>query len=57
MDDKERKQEEQQSKKKRGRPVTQEIKLDASPEEVATAIFAGVKAPDPSRRRHNRRSS
>ena len=39
---------------KRGRPVTQEIKLDASPEEVATAIFAGVKAPDPSRRRHNR---
>ncbi len=47
----------QEPKRGRGRPVTQEIKLDASPEEVATAIFAGVKAPDPSLRRHNRRSS
>ena len=36
--------------KRRGRPVTQQIKLDATPEEVARAMFAAVKPPDPSKR-------
>lgn len=36
--------------KRRGRPVTREIKLDAAPEQVAQAIFAAVKPPDPSKR-------
>ena len=36
--------------KRRGRPVTREIKLDATPEEVAGAMFAAVKPPDPSKR-------
>ena len=36
--------------KRRGRPVTREIKLDAAPEEVARAMFAAVKPPDPSKR-------
>ena len=36
--------------KRRGRPVTREIKLDATPEEVARAMFAAVKPPDPSKR-------
>ena len=30
--------------KRRGRPVTREIKLDATPEEVARAMFAAVKS-------------
>ena len=36
--------------KRRGRPVTQQIKLDATPEQVARAMFAAVKPPDPSKR-------
>ena len=36
--------------KRRGRPVTREIKLDATPEEVARAMFSAVKPPDPSKR-------
>ena len=36
--------------KRRGRPVTQRIKLDATPEQVARAMFAAVKPPDPSKR-------
>ena len=35
---------------KRGRPPTRTIKLDATPEEVARAIFAGAKKPDPATR-------
>ena len=31
----------------RGRPTTREIKLDASPERVARALFAAAKKPDP----------
>ena len=36
--------------KKMGRPVTQEIKLDATPERVARAMFATVKPPNPAKR-------
>ena len=38
--------------KHRGRPVIREIKLDATPEQVARAMFAPVKPPDPSKRIH-----
>ena len=34
----------------RGRPTTRQIKLDASPERVAEAMFAAAKKPDPMRR-------
>ena len=34
--------------KKRGRPETRIIKLDATPEQAARAIFSAVKKPDPS---------
>ena len=37
-------------RKRRGQPVTREIKLDATPEEAARAMFAAVKPPDPSKR-------
>ena len=36
--------------KPRGRPETRIIKLDATPEKVARAIFSVVKPPDPTRR-------
>ena len=36
--------------KRRGRPVTREIKLDAVPEEVARAMFAAVEPPNPNKR-------
>ena len=39
-------------KKKMGRPE-QFMKIDASPEEAAQAIFANAEPPDPSRRIHN----
>ena len=42
---------EQKVPRKRGRPLSQIIKLDATPEEVAKAIFAGAKPPDPSLRK------
>ena len=32
-------------KKSRGRPVTQGIKIDGTPEEVARAIFSAVNPP------------
>ena len=41
-------------KKPRGRPVTREIKLDATPEQVAKAVFAAAKPPDPSKRKIKR---
>ena len=34
----------------RGRPETRVIKIDATPEKVARAIFSAVKQPDPSTR-------
>lgn len=39
-----------ESKKPRGRPVTRAIKLDATPERVARAMFAAVKPPNPAKR-------
>ena len=33
--------------RKRGRPETRIIKLDATPEKAARAIFSAVKQPDP----------
>lgn len=48
---------EKPTKPKRGRPITRRIKLDATPEEVAQAMFRAAKAknpPDPQRRRFNR---
>lgn len=40
--------------KKRGRPETRIIKLDATPEEAARALFSAVKPPDPTLRRKAR---
>lgn len=40
---------EKQPERQRGRPITREIKLDATPEQVARATFSAVKPPDPSR--------
>lgn len=37
--------------KKRGRPESRIIKLDATPEQAARAIFSAVKPPDPTLRR------
>ena len=39
------------SRARGGRPPSRAIKLDATPEEVARAIFAATKPPDPSRRK------
>ena len=38
-------------KKRPGRPETRVIKLDATPERIARAMFAAVKPPDPNRRK------
>ena len=43
--------EESTQPRKRGRPPTRIIKLDATPEEVARAIFAGAKKTDPAKRK------
>ena len=40
--------------RKRGRPITRIIKLDATPTEVARRIFANAKEPAPSIRIHNK---
>ena len=37
-------------KPKRGRPETRVLKIDATPEQVAKAMFATAKPPDPSKR-------
>ena len=42
-------------KGQRGRPTTREIKLGASPERVARAMFAAAKTPDPMRRKSEAR--
>ena len=41
-------------KRKPGRPVTCQLKIDATPEEVAKKIFADAKQPDPSLRKTKR---
>lgn len=41
-------------KRRRGRPETRVVKLDATMEEVAQRIFANAKKPDPSIRVRNR---
>ena len=51
-DEQEHQQEPEQESKGPGRPITRIIKLDATPEEVARAIFAAAPPPDPSRRKH-----
>ena len=38
------------SVKKRGRPVTRKIEIHATAEEIAKAIFAAAKPPDPTLR-------
>ena len=40
----------QKKPQKRGRPESRIIKLDATPEQAARAIFAAVKPPDPTLR-------
>lgn len=47
----------QEPKRKRGRPPRQIPKIDATPEEIARAIFSAVKPPDPSLRKFNRKKS
>lgn len=39
-------------KRKLGRPITRQIKLDAAPEEVMQAIFRAASPPDPSKHKH-----
>ena len=41
-------------KRRRGRPETRWVKIDATPEEVAKTMFAAAKPPDPSKRIANR---
>ena len=43
------------TKRGRGRTETRTIKLDATPERAARALFSAVKAPDPSARIPKRR--
>lgn len=43
-----------EQKRRRGRPETRWVKIDATPEEVAKAMFAAAKPPDPSKRIANR---
>ncbi|MDE0534334.1 MAG: hypothetical protein OXI01_23220 [Albidovulum sp.] len=47
----------QEPKRKRGRPRKPFPKIDASPEEIARAIFSAVKPPDPSLRKFNVKKS
>ena len=41
----------------RGRPITRIIKLDATPEQAARAMFSAVKKPDPSLRKPIRKTA
>ena len=41
---------EESEKRKRGRPETRVMSIDATPEEIAQALFAAVEPPDPSKR-------
>ena len=38
------------SKPKRGRPITRQIEIHATAEQIAKAIFSAAKKPDPSKR-------
>ena len=40
----------QNRKPKRGRPITRKIEIHATAEEIARAMFAAAKPPDPSKR-------
>ena len=42
-------------KKPRGRPETRVVKLDATPEEAARAVFSAVKQPDPTLRQSHQK--
>lgn len=46
--------EKSEPKRRRGHPGTRWVKIDAAPEEVAKAMFAAAKPPDPSKRITNR---
>lgn len=37
-------------KRQRGRPETRVLKINATPEEIARAIFSAAEPPDPTRR-------
>jgi len=43
-------------KAKAGRPITRQIKLDATPEEVMQAVFRAAQPADPSKRKHEPRN-
>ena len=51
----EQSQPDEEPKRKRGRPPKPIPMIDASPEEVARAMFAAAKPPDPSLRKFNQR--
>ncbi len=40
----------QKAKPRRGRPITRKVEIHATAEEIAKAIFAAAKPPDPSKR-------
>ena len=42
-------------KRRRGRPKTRWVKINATPQEMAKAMFAAAKPPDPAKRIANRR--
>ena len=42
-------------KRRRGRPETRWVKIDATPEQVTKAMFAAAKPPDPSLRKSSQR--
>ena len=44
-------------KRPRGRPETRVIKLDATPEQAARAVFSAVKQPDPTLRKQRRKQA
>ena len=43
------------SKNKAGRPITRKVEIHATAEQIAKAIFAAAKQPDPSKRIVKRR--
>ena len=44
------KKEKEEPKNKGGRPITRKIEIHATAEEIAQAMFAAAKPPDPSKR-------
>ena len=47
--------ESQNRKPKRGRPITRKIEIHATAEEIARAMFAAAKPPNPSKRTKKKR--